>query len=917
MSTAVISVDANTDHFAPSSTFPGTIEQYSAQDSTMDGDGGVDNRHLSRVVWDYGDGTFDVGLKVGHIFASAGTHTVQATVFFTDGSSSTATRTTTTTTAPTFGFSCWVASSGNGGSDTGHNGSIGQPFLTLNKAFDSFRGSGAFGSSWGVIYVNAGDAIDWTFSGSLANDPDHGPLLIAQYGAGAVPTIHVTFSGGPICGWERHSTSWGRGIYLWNLHFDRPTPTNDALALCYRGSQAIGVSSLNMGFTVQRLAGTGDPHEAEGNSFLSCSFNYSLGRYGLFGSAPWVHADTVSNHANGSENPFAHQFYFSAGCTYLSVLRCTADNSNSVDSYAGIKTSLAGPAYLAWNECMNGRVGFDIGSNSDDVEGVDHVFEHNYVHNEGDSSTVVAGFYTGWGRRYVVRNNIVAHLTGGGGQGAITVQGTAPGHPTVDFDCYHNTFFANACAEWQQSETQCLRLTFRNNLCYKLNGQNVPFVKQESSGLNATATIERNLYFNAGAVTFPFVFDGTNVASFAAWQVASGQDATSIYGQDPKLVDPSAGDFRLLSSSPAIDAGLSLGLRDDYAGNPRVGTPDVGAYEYGQAFSGSGSGALGHLGASGSAAVANPFSGSGTGAFGNAAGVGAATEVFQAAGTGAFRSLGASGTGGEPLTCTGVGVFQGIGAAGLASVSSYVASGVGVFSGIGAIASAAVVFAGAGVGALRRLFANADGVATEPSTDQGGGGDVVTTESPLDRVVTLLEDLFPPGLLYRARKTGTLYQLRSAMADEALRLREHALELLNIELDPAKTQALLRTWEARFALPSIGSVSARRAALVAKVFAIGGQSPAYFIAIAERLGYEASIEVYDRLRCDFVCGDTCADWPVEFDWTMHATAHYDHHARAGTMVAGDRIGYFDDSAIEAAITAVKPAETLVDFAYDL
>jgi hypothetical protein len=41
-----------------------------------------------------------------------------------------------------------------------------------------------------------------------------------------------------------------------------------------------------------------------------------------------------------------------------------------------------------------------------------------------------------------------------------------------------------------------------------------------------------------------------------------------------------SGDYTLQSSSPCIDAGTDLSFTQDYAGNPIVGDPDIGAYEY-------------------------------------------------------------------------------------------------------------------------------------------------------------------------------------------------------------------------------------------------------------------------------------------------------------------------------------------------
>lgn len=49
---------------------------------------------------------------------------------------------------------------------------------------------------------------------------------------------------------------------------------------------------------------------------------------------------------------------------------------------------------------------------------------------------------------------------------------------------------------------------------------------------------------------------------------------------DPQFVDRAILDFRLKSTSPAINAGFSNGVLFDILGNPRTGNPDIGAYEY-------------------------------------------------------------------------------------------------------------------------------------------------------------------------------------------------------------------------------------------------------------------------------------------------------------------------------------------------
>ena len=55
-----------------------------------------------------------------------------------------------------------------------------------------------------------------------------------------------------------------------------------------------------------------------------------------------------------------------------------------------------------------------------------------------------------------------------------------------------------------------------------------------------------------------------------------------LYNQDPKFNNVTNWDFTLQQGSPAINAGnTGLNIFTDYAGNPRDGQPDIGAYEFG------------------------------------------------------------------------------------------------------------------------------------------------------------------------------------------------------------------------------------------------------------------------------------------------------------------------------------------------
>jgi parallel beta-helix repeat protein len=122
---------------------------------------------------------------------------------------------------------------------------------------------------------------------------------------------------------------------------------------------------------------------------------------------------------------------------------------------------------------------------------------------------------------------------------------------------------------WAQNETSLKKnIYFINNTSYKnTTGINVNSVKIEN-------IIIRNNIFWQDAI--PIRIGSTVNQS----QIISEYNLINI---DPKFINAAGGDFRLLSSSPAIDLGSSINAPNtDFAGNPRPqGTGfDIGAYEY-------------------------------------------------------------------------------------------------------------------------------------------------------------------------------------------------------------------------------------------------------------------------------------------------------------------------------------------------
>ena len=107
---------------------------------------------------------------------------------------------------------------------------------------------------------------------------------------------------------------------------------------------------------------------------------------------------------------------------------------------------------------------------------------------------------------------------------------------------------------------------------------------QATTASMANLTSDVNLFFFSGAQAAGFRtgalgLTGTDFATLAAWQAASGKDTNSLSG-DPLFVSP-ASDLHLTAGSPADNAGMPIaGITTDIDGQMRSATtPDIGADE--------------------------------------------------------------------------------------------------------------------------------------------------------------------------------------------------------------------------------------------------------------------------------------------------------------------------------------------------
>lgn len=139
------------------------------------------------------------------------------------------------------------------------------------------------------------------------------------------------------------------------------------------------------------------------------------------------------------------------------------------------------------------------------------------------------------------------------------------------------------------------------------------------------------------------------------------------------------------------------------------------------------------------------------------------------------------------------------------------------------------------------------------------------------------------------------------------------------EFDPRTTATLFDEWEGTAGLPDtcIGGGQAfnqRRAALVAKWIAQGGQTPAYFIGLAAALGYAITITEFVPHDVNSDIETPLFDAAWRYAWQVNAALDAVTVLTVNDTVI-DPLAAWGNQALECLITRLKPAHTHVIFSY--
>ena len=185
----------------------------------------------------------------------------------------------------------------------------------------------------------------------------------------------------------------------------------------------------------------------------------------------------------------------------------------------------------------------------------------------------------------------------------------------------------------------------------------------------------------------------------------------------------------------------------------------------------------------------------------------------------------------------------------------------------------------------------------------------------------LLLALMPSGDIWPREPGTVLAELCLALGEELARA-DIELERLVEESDPRTAFELLADWERACGLPDTcsaltGTLQERRAAVLAKLTARGGQSRAYFLGLAEALGYEIEITEFRPFAAGVArAGRTVNRGCVRHWWRVAGLETPPiYRMKAGAWTAGNSIAAFGSRDMECVLTQKKPAQSRLLFDY--
>lgn len=174
--------------------------------------------------------------------------------------------------------------------------------------------------------------------------------------------------------------------------------------------------------------------------------------------------------------------------------------------------------------------------------------------------------------------------------------------------------------------------------------------------------------------------------------------------------------------------------------------------------------------------------------------------------------------------------------------------------------------------------------------------------------------LLPPGKVYSRNDQGDMQAALQAMAEEFAIIDARVDNLLD-EADPRTALEMLPDWERVLDLDELDTVAERRLAIESKLTEVGGQSRAYFIALALSLGYIITITEFRPFTCETAIDQGIYEDDCRFTWQVNMAEAVTVWESTCQSPCNEPLRSWGNAELEAAINAKKPAHTTAIFAY--
>ncbi len=181
----------------------------------------------------------------------------------------------------------------------------------------------------------------------------------------------------------------------------------------------------------------------------------------------------------------------------------------------------------------------------------------------------------------------------------------------------------------------------------------------------------------------------------------------------------------------------------------------------------------------------------------------------------------------------------------------------------------------------------------------------------------LLALLLPPVSYAPGQRMGAELEAEGAALDTA-----HAGAVAAVRgVNPFPASENRADYERLYGLPDdCGGLTGRTrlervAALAIAVMERRGISREYFIRLAELLGYRITIQEHKPFTAGSRAGEPLTNGPWRYVWTVHAPAQTVRRFAAGRSCAGEPLAIWGDEFLECVLRRLKPAHTIVLFAY--